>query len=215
MSKTSVVKFYSPLEEKINIISHAIGVILSVLALIFLILRAIELGTLLHLVSFSTFGISLIILYLASTFYHSETNPKRRLRLKVFDHAAIYVLIAGSYTPISLISLVDTSGWLIFSIAWSSALAGIVLKLFFTGRFTIISTLLYVLMGWLIVFFYKDLINGLNEGGLFWLFTSGAFYTIGAVLYSIHKLIFNHAIFHVFVLLGSISHFICVYKYVI
>jgi hemolysin III len=214
MSKTSVVKFYSPLEEKINVLSHSIGAILSFVGLVFLIFRAIDLGTVYHLISFSIFGVSLIILYLASSFYHSATNPKSRLRLKVFDHAAIYVLIAGSYTPICLVSLVDSSGWLIFIIAWSSALAGIVLKLFFTGRFKIVSTFLYVLMGWLIVFFYQDLIIGLNPDGLFWLFTSGVFYTIGAVLYSIHQLKLNHAIFHIFVLLGSISHFICVYFYV-
>ena len=214
MSKASVVKFYSPLEEKINIISHGFGAILSVLALILLVFRSVELGTILHLVSFSIFGVSLITLYLASTFYHSATIPKYRLRLKVFDHAAIYILIAGTYTPICLVSLVNTSGWAIFIIAWSCALAGIVLKLFFTGRFKIISTLLYVMMGWLIVFFYKDLINGLNEDGLFWLFAGGVFYTVGAVLYSIHKLKFNHAIFHVFVLLGSMSHFVCVYYYV-
>jgi hemolysin III len=172
-------------------------------------------GDIWHIISFSIFGISLITLYSASTFYHRTQNPEQRKRLRVFDHAAIFVLIAGTYTPFTLITLVGTTGWIIFGIAWGIALIGIVLKLFFTGRFKIVSTLMYVFMGWIIVFAVKPLINNLSSDGLFWLAAGGVAYTVGAVLYSIKKIKFNHAIFHILVLIGSACHFISVYFYLL
>jgi len=208
-------KHYTPLEEKTNIISHAIGLVLSIAALVLLVMRASLYGNAWHIVSASIFGASLISLYAASTFYHSATDLRRRTRLRIIDHATIYVLIAGTYTPFSLVTLNGSIGWMIFGVSWGMALAGITLKLFFTGRFNVLSTLMYVFMGWIIVFAITPLINSLSTEGLFWLFAGGVAYTTGAIIYSIKKIKFNHAIFHIFVLLGSFCHFVSVYFYVL
>ena len=205
---------YSNLEEKLNVWSHAFGIFLSIIALVLLMTKAIEKGNIWMMISFPIFGISLILLYLASTLYHSAKDPSKRFKLKIFDHAAIYVLIAGSYTPFTLVSLNGETGWFIFSIVWILAFTGIILKLFFTGRFKVLSTAMYVLMGWLIIFYFKELTANLNSDGVFYLIIGGVFYTIGAVLYSIKKIKFNHAIFHVFVLGGSFCHFLSVYLYI-
>ncbi len=207
--------YYSSLEEKLNIITHGIGLVLSIIALVLLIVHASEMGTTRHIVSFTIFGASLILLYAASTFYHYFQHPDIRKKLNILDHAAIYVLIAGTYTPFTLITLKGTIGWTIFCITWGIALVGVFLKLFYTGRYDKISTIAYVLMGWIIIFAIKPLIKNLPIEGLYWLLAGGVFYTIGAVLYSIQKLRFNHAIFHVFVLFGSFSHFMAIYYYVL
>lgn len=207
--------YYSPLEEKLNVISHGIGILLGGIALVFLLLHAIQHGKAIHIVSFAIYGFSIIVLYLASTLYHKATKPLARNRLQIFDHAAIYLLIAGTYTPFALITLEGTTGWIIFGTVWAFAAVGITLKLFFTGKFDKLSTLMYVFMGWIIVFAIKPLMANLSSEGLYWLFLGGAAYTIGAILYSIQRLPFNHAIFHVFVLAGSIFHFIAVYWYVL
>ncbi len=209
------VKFYPPLEEKINIYSHALGLLLSIIALPLLVMHASSNGNILHIVSFAIFGISLIILYAASTLYHRATEPNKRSRLRIVDHASIYVMIAGTYTPFTLITLNSQAGWIIFFVTWAMALIGIVLKLFFTGRFTLVSTLMYVFMGWIIVFVIDDLVQKLSPDGLFYLVVGGIAYTIGAILYAIKRIKFNHAIFHIFVLIGSISHFIAVYFYIL
>jgi len=209
------IKYYSPIEEKINIISHAIGFILSIVAFVLLVTHANLHGDVWHIVSFSIFGASLIILYAASTFYHSAKKPELRNRLKIIDHASIYILIAGTYTPFTLVTLNGTIGWVIFGTSWGLALTGIILKLFFTGKYNLISTIMYVLMGWVIVFAIKPLINNLPLEGLLWLIAGGISYTIGAILYSIKKIKFNHAIFHMFVLLGSFCHFMSVFFYVL
>ena len=205
---------YSNLEEKLNVWSHAFGIFLSIIALVLLMTKAIEKGNIWMMISFPIFGISLILLYLASTLYHSAKDPSKRFKLKIFDHAAIYVLIAGSYTPFTLVSLNGETGWFIFSIVWILAFTGIILKLFFTGRFKVLSTAMYVLMGWLIIFYFKELTSNLFSDCVFYLIIGGFFYTIGAVLYSIKKIKFNHAIFHVFVLGGSFCHFLSVYLYI-
>jgi hemolysin III len=209
------IKYYSPIEEKINIISHAIGFILSIVALVLLVRHATQNGNVWHIVSFSIFGASLIILYAASTFYHSAKKSELRNRLNIIDHASIYVLIAGTYTPFTLVTLKGTIGWVIFGISWGLALTGIILKLFFTGKYNLMSTIMYVLMGWVIVFAIKPLINNLPLAGLLWLVAGGISYTIGAILYGIKKIKFNHAIFHMFVLMGSFCHFMSVYFYVL
>ena len=206
---------YSLREEKLNIISHAIGFLLSIIALVLLLMRATAFGNVWHIVSVSIFGLSLIVLYAASTLYHSAKQQELRNRLKIVDHSAIYFLIAGTYTPFTLITLNSTKGWLIFGISWGMALIGIILKLFFTGKYKSISTLLYVLMGWMIVFAIKPLMDSLPLDGLYWLLAGGVAYTIGAVLYSIKKIKFNHAIFHVLVLIGSFCHFYSVLVYVL
>ena len=214
MDKKTNIQFYSPTEEKLNIWSHAFGIFLSIIALVLLILKAVQQDNIWMMISFPIFGVSLILLYLASTLYHASKEPQKRFKLKVFDHAAIYVLIAGSYTPFTLVSLNGETGWLIFSMVWVMAFTGIILKLFFTGRFKVISTAMYVLMGWLIVFYFQDLTAHLHEKGVFYLILGGVLYTIGAILYSIKKIKFNHAIFHFFVLAGSFCHFLSIYLYV-
>jgi len=208
-------KFYSPLEERINILSHAIGLLLSIIAVVLLVTRASSYGNAWHIVSAAIFGASLIALYAASTAYHSATRAELRARLRVIDHATIYILIAGTYTPFTLITLNGTAGWLIFAFSWGMAISGIILKLFFTGRFNLVSTLMYVFMGWIIIFAVKPLIAGLPTAGLYWLVAGGLSYTIGAIIYSIKKVPLNHAIFHLFVLAGSICHFVAVYLYVL
>lgn len=208
------VKFYSTAEERFNIASHGLGFILSVLALVLLVSRSIELGTIWHWVSFTVFGLALISLYAASTVYHLSTTVTTRRRLRVVDHAAIYILIAGTYTPFVLVTLHGKVGWILFAVTWGMALTGVILKLFFTGHFTILSTLMYVFMGWLIVFAYEPLTEALSAEGMWWLMAGGVAYTVGAILYAIKTIPFNHAIFHLFVLTGSFCHFWAIYFYV-
>ena len=208
-------KFYSPLEERINILSHAIGLLLSIIAVVLLVTRASSYGNAWHIVSAAIFGASLITLYAASTVYHSATRAELRARLRIIDHATIYILIAGTYTPFTLITLNGTVGWVIFAFSWGMAISGIILKLFFTGRFNLVSTLMYVFMGWIIIFAVKPLIASLPTAGLYWLVAGGLSYTIGAIIYSIKKVPLNHAIFHLFVLGGSICHFVAVYFFVL
>jgi hemolysin III len=215
MSDLDTLKHYSPAEEKTNIISHALGLVLSMVALVLMVIRASQNGNMLQLVSVSIFGASLIALYAASTFYHSAREASLRTRLRIIDHATIYVLIAGTYTPLTLIALGGPVGWVIFSVAWAMAFTGISLKVFFTGKFDLVSTMMYIFMGWIIVFAIKPLMDNMSSEGLFWLFAGGVAYTTGAIIYSIRKIPFNHAIFHLFVLLGSFCHFVSVYFYVL
>ncbi|MDH3322254.1 MAG: hemolysin III family protein [Flavobacteriaceae bacterium] len=209
------VTYYEPKEEKLNIITHLIGLVLSVIALALLVIYASLYGTAKHIMSFTIFGASMILLYSASTAYHYSQNPRLREKLNFIDHAAIYVLIAGTYTPFALIVLKGWVGWTIFGVSWTLAVAGIIFKLFFIGKYNKISTATYVLMGWVIIFALKPLIENFPTGGLLWLLMGGLFYTIGAILYSIKKIKYNHAIFHIFVLLGSFSHFMAVFLYMI
>jgi hemolysin III len=166
-------------------------------------------------VAFAVFGLSMIGLYASSTFYHLSKDPALRTRMRIVDHASIYLLIAGTYTPFTLITLGGISGWVVFAVSWSMALTGIVLKIFFTGRFQLLSTLMYVFMGWIIIFVMKPLVTNLPLEGVYWLIAGGIAYTVGAILYSIRKIHFNHAIFHVFVLIGSFCHFMAVYFWVL
>jgi hemolysin III len=209
------IKLYSPLEERINILSHAAGLLLSMVAIVLLVTRASNYGNTWHIMSVAIFGASLISLYAASTTYHSATRAQLRARLRIIDHATIYILIAGTYTPFTLITLNGAVGWTIFAVSWGMAISGVTLKLFFTGRFNLVSTLMYVFMGWIIIFAVKPLIANLPTAGLYWLVAGGLSYTIGAIIYSIKKVPLNHAIFHLFVLGGSICHFVAVYFYVL
>ena len=202
---------YSESEERLNIWSHALGLFLSLLAFPFLITKAFTYSGFWQVSSFIIYGLSLIVLYAASTFYHASVNPKNRRKLNIFDHAAIYALIAGSFTPFCIIALDSDLGWYLFIFVWIFALIGIILKLFFTGRFDKLSTAMYLLMGWQVVFFIKPLMKVLTNFGLNLLIIGGVFYTVGAMLYSIKKIPYNHAIFHLFVLLGSASHFFALY----
>lgn len=207
--------YFPPAEEKINIITHGLGIPLSILALILLIPNALVNGDRLDLISSIVFGVSLVMVYAASTFFHSTKSPKLRRRFNIFDHASIYVLIAGTYTPFTLITLEGRIGWTLFGVVWSLALIGIIFKIFYIGKYKVLSTLFYVIMGWLIIGAIKPLIANLPHYGLLWLLAGGISYTIGAILYSNRKIKFNHAIFHIFVLLGSFCHFMAIYFYVL
>lgn len=202
---------YPKKEELLNILSHGLGLLLSVIAFPFLIIKALNFDGFWKPISFIVYGLSMIILYAASTFYHAAKKPKLRRKLNIFDHAAIYVLIAGSYSPFCLVALDAALGWYMFLFVWLFAISGVILKLFFTGKFNKLSTALYLIMGWQVVFFIKPLMNSLSSEGLEFLFAGGVFYTVGAILYSIKKLPYNHAVFHVFVLLGGLSHFLGIY----
>jgi hemolysin III len=210
---SNIVKTYSPREEKLNVISHFTGLILSIIGSIILIIKGISSGTGLSIVSYIVYGISMILLYLASTLYHNSKEAEKRRKLKVFDHASIFVLIAGTYTPFSLLVLKGAWGWSVFGVVWGIALTGIILKLFFTGRFNIVSTISYILMGWVVVVAIKPLIANFQTEGLILLLSGGLFYTFGAVLYSIKRIPYNHAIFHFFVLFGSLAHYIAILLY--
>lgn len=215
MNRFKKPRYYSPAEERLNILSHGIGFGLSILALILLILKARRLGEEEHLVSFSIFGASMVLVYAASTFYHSAKAQRLRIRLNILDHAAIYILIAGTYTPFALVTLKGGTGWTILWIVWGMALAGVILKLFYAGRYQLLSTIMYVAMGWIIIFAMNPLIQNFSTAGLWWLLAGGISYTIGAILFMQNRIPFNHAIFHIFVLLGTFAHFVSIYFYIL
>lgn len=212
--KKSIVHFYPADEERFNIISHGLGFVLSIIGTYFLILKAQHYDNQLHYYSFIIYGFSLIILYAASTLYHSAKEPNRRRLLNIVDHAAIFFLIAGSYTPFTTITLEGSSGDWLFGAIWGLAIAGVILKLFFTGKFDRLSTLMYVLISWIAIFAIKPLMENLHPTGLSLVALGGVLYTVGAVFYSYKTLKFNHGIFHVFVLGGSFCHFLAIYYYV-
>lgn len=206
---------YSPAEERINVGSHALGLLLSVFGLVILVVRASKFGSFWDILSAAVFGCSLVILYAASTWYHSTKQVDMRRKLRIVDHASIYVLIAGTYTPFALITLDGSIGNIVFAVTWSMAICGIALKLFFTGKYKNLSTLMYIAMGWMMVFFIEPLMEDLAHAGILWLAAGGIAYTTGAVLYGFKSIRFSHAIFHIFVLLGSFAHFMSVYYYVL
>lgn len=210
-----MIKINTVLEEKLNAITHGIGTGLAVLALIFLIARAYIYGGHWHMIAAVIYGTSLILLYLASTLYHSFKREHIKSLFKIFDHSAIYILIAGNYTPFTLLSLHGTLGWTLFAIVWSIAIVGIIFKVFFVKRFKIFSTICYLIMGWLAVIMVKPLLAVLPSAAIYWLLAGGILYTIGTIFYLDKKIPYNHAVWHLFVLGGSISHFISIFKYVL
>lgn len=203
------------LEEIMNAVTHGLGTLFAVIALGVLSAAAYMNGGTWHLTSSIIYGVSMVLLYLASTLYHSFTNQKIKDLFKIVDHSAIYLLIAGTYTPFTLIPLHGTIGWTIFTIVWSLAAVGIVFKIFFVKRFKVFSTLCYVGMGWFAVVMIKPLLASMHIHGLYWMLAGGAFYTIGAVFYLAKRIPFNHAIWHLFVIAGTVAHFIVVLKYVL
>lgn len=203
---------YSPKEERLNIYTHGFGLLLSVIGTIFLITKSANYQDVWQKSSFIIYGFSMIILFAASTFYHASKQPIVRNRLKIFDHAAIYILIAGTYSPFCLAALQTNLGWYMFVFVWFFALCGVILKLFFTGKFDKLSTALYLLMGWQVVFVIKPLAAVLTSENVWLLFAGGIFYTLGAFLYLQKNIPYNHALFHVFVLFGCLSHFIAIYN---
>ncbi len=194
-------------ERIANSVSHGIGVGLSIAGLVLLIVRAARLGTAWHVVSFSIFGGTLIFLYLASTLYHSLSERPIKAFLQRMDHIAIYFLIAGTYTPFLLTELKSPLGWTIFGIVWGLALTGLILKLSMTSRFQNPSVWLYLAMGWLIVILLRRVIHSFDLTTLLMIAVGGAFYTSGILFYRARKLSYSHAIWHIFVLAGSVFHF--------
>ncbi|EEG78884.1 PAQR family membrane homeostasis protein TrhA [Dethiobacter alkaliphilus] len=206
---------YSPAEEMANAITHGIGTVLAIAALAVLVVFAALRGSVWHIVTFSVYGTTLIVLYLFSTLYHSFTNQKLKAIFKVMDHSAIYLLIAGTYTPFTLIALRGPLGWTIFGFIWGLAIVGIILKVFFVKRFKVISTLTYVLMGWAIVVAFNPLLANLSGQGIRWLVSGGILYSAGAIFYLFKRIPYNHAIFHLFVIGGSVCHFLSILLYVL
>jgi len=201
-------------EENANVFTHAAGVVLALLGSIDLLMKAYSHQDAWEIFSAYVFGGSLILLYLASTLYHAFSGPKRKALFKIIDHSAIYVLIAGTYTPILLVGLRDEIHISFIIVMWSIALCGIIYKLFMVKKFKLISTLIYLAMGWMALFKIKTIYLYLPTGALIWILIGGFFYSIGTIFYSKDRMPYNHAIWHVFVLFGSISHFIAIYFYV-
>ncbi|WP_439152079.1 PAQR family membrane homeostasis protein TrhA [Winogradskyella sp.] len=202
------------LEEQLNAWSHGIGAALGIAALLLLISYVDDTKPF-SLFGVIVYGISIIVLFLASTFYHAVKGERRKHYFRIVDHVSIYLLIAGTYTPVLLISLTDSLGWTLFWVVWGIAGFGVILKLFFTGRFEVFSTLLYLVMGWLIIFDFSNLSDSIGPKGVLWLFAGGLSYTVGIIFYAIQRIPYNHVIWHLFVLGGAICHFFMIFLHVI
>ena len=202
-------------EEIAHSVTHGLGVILSIAALAILVTFAALRGNAWHIVGSAVFGVTLIFLYTASTLYHSITHPGAKKVLRILDHAAIFVLIAGTYTPFTLVNLRGGWGWTLFVLIWGLALVGIVYKVTASSRFRLLSVLLYLAMGWLVLVAIEPLVVSVAVPGLWLLLAGGLCYTLGLVFFLWRRLPYSHAVWHVFVLAGSICHFFAVLLYLI
>ena len=199
------------LDELLSSWSHGIAAALSVVGTVVLIVAASRLGDAWKIVSFSIFGATLILLYLASTLYHSARHPRLREAFKMLDHCAIFLLIAGTYTPFLLVNMRGPVGWTLFGVIWGLALTGVILKLVFGHRYKIARVIIYLAMGWLIMFASSTLVENLSQRALELTIAGGIVYTVGVVFYLFQRIPFNHAIWHLFVIGGSVCHFYAVY----
>ena len=209
------VKRYSLGEEIANAVTHGIGAVLSVVGLIFLIIKAAETGAAREITAVVVYGISLILLFTFSTLYHSLTPPAAKKVLRIFDHAAIYLLISGTYTPFLLICFNGLFAWTMFIGIWALSIAGILFEIFFIGRFRKFSTFLYIALGWISVFLIRRLLQVITGEGIIWLAIGGASYTLGVVFYAWRKLPYSHFIWHLFVLAGAAAHYIAIAGYLL
>ncbi|HXF39264.1 MAG TPA: hemolysin III family protein [Blastocatellia bacterium] len=205
----------NPIEELANGITHGVGLALSIVGLVVLLVLSILRGNAWHIAGCTTFGVTLVLLYTASTLYHTFHTPRLNRILKILDHAAIYLLIAGTYTPFTLVNLRGFWGWTLFSLVWGLALFGIAWKLIHVERFPIVSTVVYVAMGWIALIAVKPLLAAIPIWGVAWLLAGGLFYTVGVAFYATKRIPYNHAIWHVFVMAGSICHYFAVMFYVL
>lgn len=203
----------SKLEEQFNTWSHAFGALLGIAGLIILVVK--QDGSPWSLFSVLVYGISIIVLFSSSALYHAAKTERKKHYFRILDHITIYLLIAGTYTPVLLLMLGDSRGWPLFWTVWGIAGFGLILKIFFTGKFEIFSTLLYLVMGWLVVFDFNVLAERIDTNGLLLLFAGGLAYTVGIVFYAINRIPYNHVIWHLFVLTGAICHYFMVLFYVI
>jgi hemolysin III len=197
-------------EERANAVTHGIGTVLAVAALVILVLLAAWRGTVWHVVSFSIFGATLVLLYAASTLYHTFTQVRLKNLFNKIDHIAIYLLIAGTYTPFCLTVLRGWIGWSIFGVVWGCALTGVIVKSISVGRFVLLSTIFYILMGWIILIAIVPLYQRLTAFGFGMVMAGGAFYTLGTVFFLRDHIRYNHSVWHVFVIGGSLCHFFAV-----
>ena len=198
-------------EELANFISHAAGGVLALAAMIILIVRAVHLGSLIHIISFTIFGVSLVLMYTTSSIFHGLRWNKAKEVFEVLDHSVIYILIAGTYTPFLLTVVGGRVGVTLLIIEWCICIFGIIFKSFFVQRFVLFSTSLYILMGWLGIFVWNSLIMNISDYSLFFMISGGLFYTIGTVFYMWRLFRYHLLVWHIFVIFGSISHFFAVY----
>ncbi len=202
-------------EEIANSIIHGIGAGLATAALAILVTYAGMMGDPFRVVSFAIYGATLILLYVASTLYHGFRKPKLKELFRKFDHAAIYLLIAGTYTPFLLVTLRGAWGWSLFGVVWGIAVLGVLQSMLFIDRLKVVALIAYVAMGWLMVIAFKPLVLSLPLGGIVWLVVGGLCYTFGVIFYLAKRIPFNHAVWHLFVLAGSVSHFFAMLLYVL
>jgi hemolysin III len=213
--KQSAPTAYTPGEELANALTHGAGIALSVTGLAVLVTFASLRSDAWGVTATAIFGASLVLLYSASTLYHSFRSEQLKRLLRKFDHAAIFLLIAGTYTPFLLVSLRGPWGWSLFGVIWTLAVAGVTMKFWFTGRFRVLSTLLYLAMGWLVVIAIRPMLHAVPPNGLWLLLAGGLCYTVGTIFYSWKRLPYHHAVWHLFVLGGSVCHFFAVWSAVI
>ncbi|GIO36282.1 hemolysin III family protein [Paenibacillus antibioticophila] len=206
---------YPRREEVANAITHGIGALLSVAALVLLIVFSSIKGTAWHVVSFTIYGVSMLLLYTSSTLVHSFKEGKLKDLFEIFDHSSIYIYIAGTYTPFMLVAVRGPLGWSLFGIVWGIALFGVLFKAFFTKRFLFMSTIFYVVMGWLIVIAWGPLTAAIPSTGITLLVTGGIMYTLGTVFYVWRAFPYHHAVWHLFVLGGSVTHFFAILLYLL
>ncbi len=206
---------YSRKEEVANAVTHGIGAALSIAAVVILIVFAVLKGTPWHVVSFTIYGVSMLLLYTSSTLVHGFRDGKAKDLFEIFDHSAIYLFIAGTYTPLMLIVVKGALGWSIFGIVWGIAILGCAFKAYFVKRFLFMSTIFYILMGWLIVIAWEPLTTNMASGGIILLAIGGLMYTLGTIFYVWRGFPFHHAVWHLFVLAGSILHFFMILFYVL
>ncbi|MED3728205.1 hemolysin III family protein [Priestia filamentosa] len=202
-------------EEIANAITHGIGTILSIVGLTLLIVFSVQFGDVWHVVSFTVYGTTMLLLYTSSTLVHSFPHGRVKDLFEIFDHSSIYLFIAGTYTPFLFVIIQGTVGWTLFGVVWGLAVAGIVFKIFFVKRFVLVSTLLYIAMGWLIVLAWDPLASSLAGPGLNLLVVGGVLYTIGSIFYVWRGFPYHHAIWHIFVLGGTITHYLAILLYVL
>jgi hemolysin III len=207
MSNTHI---FSKREEIANAIIHGIGALLSVAALVLLIVSSVTQGTVWHIVSFTLFGASMVLLYVSSTLVHGFPTGRVKDFFEIMDHSSIYFFIAGTYTPFLFLAVKGTLGWTLFGIVWGLAIAGTVFKSYFVKRFLHTSTLLYVVMGWLIVFAWGPLQQNVTHQGIILLVVGGVLYTFEAIFYVWRGFTYHHAVWHIFVLAASVLHFFAV-----
>ncbi|AKG04709.1 hemolysin D [Salimicrobium jeotgali] len=206
---------FSKKEELANAITHGIGAVLSIAMLVLLVTFSSFDGNVWTITSSAVYGATMLLLFLSSTLVHSFPQGKIKDLFEIFDHASIYLFIAGTYTPILLIALGGKLGWTLFGIVWGAAVVGVVFKIFFVKKFVVLSTLIYVLMGWMIVIAWDALTASLAPGGVIFLVAGGLAYTVGALFYVWRGFTHHHMIWHLFVLAGAILHFVTVFFYII